>query len=61
MILNNISSLSYFIPEIIICLGILLLLIVSVFENMHQKTFMISIVISILACIPILSPNLNDN
>ena len=54
MILNNISSLSYFIPEIIICLGILLLLIVSVFESMHQKTFMISIVISILACIPIL-------
>ena len=54
MILNNISSLSYFIPEIIICLGILLLLIVSVFDNMHQKTFIISIVVSILACIPIL-------
>ena len=54
MILNNIPSLVYFIPEITICLGIILLLIISVFNNVHQKTFIISILTSFIAFIPIL-------
>jgi len=54
MILNNIPSLVYFIPEIIICFGIIILLIISVFNNVHQKTFIISIATSVLASIPIL-------
>ena len=43
MILENIPSLFYFSPEIILCLGVIILLIVSVFEGMAQKSLYISL------------------
>ena len=43
MILNNIPSLSYFCAEIVITLGILILLVISVFKDMSEKSFYITI------------------
>ena len=56
MILENIPSLFYFSPEIILCLGVIILLIVSVFEGMAQKSLYISLLtvfISMVFVLPI--------
>ena len=56
MILENIPSLFYFSPEIILCLGVITLLIVSVFEGMAQKSLYISLLtvfISMIFVLPI--------
>ena len=54
MILENIPSVAYFYPEIIICIGILSLLVISVFKDMHQKSLIISLVTIFICSIPVL-------
>ena len=43
--LNNIVSLFYFTPELIICFGIVSILIISVFEKLKDYSFIISLII----------------
>ena len=59
--LNNIVSLFYFTPELIICFGIVSILIISVFEKLKDYSFIISLIIIFLSSLFIFPSFYNIN
>ena len=53
--LNNIVSLFYFAPELILCFGIVFLLIVAVFEKLKNYSFIISLIIVFLSSLDLIT------